>query len=441
MSLGLRGVVSIGIYLVLVLGPVAVAALFDPVPQARRVLLEFSCAVGFVAFALLAAEFSLVARVRTVSAIFGTDVLARFHRHMGLAAVLFALLHPLVLTGRELSWAQWSPFSGPWGVRSGAWALWSALLLVALALLRRRMRWRYEWWIVVHGVLALVVVTSMLAHVLLMGRYAQHPAVRVTCAGYAALALGILAHQRLVRPLLAWRRPWIVTGNRDEGADVRTLTLCPRGHGGLSFEPGQFVWIGTGATPFDWQQHPMTISSSAELPADGTIQLSIKALGDWSRDVVPRLPAGARVWIDGPFGAFTLDRVPAEGFFLVAGGIGVTPMRSMLLTLRDRGDPRPVRLIYATHDMSRAPFVDELAELGRQRDVRVIHVLESPPSAWDGERGFVTTEMLRRHLPPGHRRWQYFVCGPSPMMDALEDALADLDIPPARIHTERFDVV
>jgi ferredoxin-NADP reductase len=53
----------------------------------------------------------------------------------------------------------------------------------------------------------------------------------------------------------------------------------------------------------------------------------------------------------------------------------------------------------------------------------------------------VTSELLARHLPPGYRRFQFFICGPNPMMDAAEEALIALAVPPERVHTERFDMV
>ena len=70
-----------------------------------------------------------------------------------------------------------------------------------------------------------------------------------------------------------------------------------------------------------------------------------------------------------------------------------------------------------------------------------MHVLERPPTDWAGESGYVTADMLSRHLPPGYRRSQCFICGPDPMMDAAEAALVRLGVPLERVHTERFDMV
>jgi ferredoxin-NADP reductase len=71
----------------------------------------------------------------------------------------------------------------------------------------------------------------------------------------------------------------------------------------------------------------------------------------------------------------------------------------------------------------------------------VIPVLEQPPDGWTGEAGRIDEALLRRHLPRDHRRFQYFVCGPAPLMDAMDEVLPALGIPAARIHSERFDLV
>jgi ferredoxin-NADP reductase len=74
-------------------------------------------------------------------------------------------------------------------------------------------------------------------------------------------------------------------------------------------------------------------------------------------------------------------------------------------------------------------------------DLTVVHVLERPPEHWAGESGYVRADVLSRHLPPGYRRFQFFICGPDPMMDPAEEALVGLGVPSERVHTERFDMV
>jgi ferredoxin-NADP reductase len=85
-------------------------------------------------------------------------------------------------------------------------------------------------------------------------------------------------------------------------------------------------------------------------------------------------------------------------------------------------------------------FRYELERLESRTNLTVIHVLERPPANWTGEAGFVNREILSRHLPHGYRRFQFFICGPAPMMDAAESAVLELGVPGQRVHTERFDM-
>jgi predicted ferric reductase len=441
MGLLVRGILWSGLYLALVLAPLGFALVVDPIAVRRPFTVELGAALGWIAFAVLASECALVARLRAASEPFGTDLLMLFHRQMGCLALALVAVHAVLPFLRGPRPGLPSPFSGTVLQRSGALALWSTLLLVGGALARKRLGLGYELWRALHALLALAVVGSALVHVLASGGYAGDAAMRGLAWLYVGAFLGLMLHYRLARPALLWRRPWELVANRPEGGDTRTLVLRPVGHRGLEFAPGQFAWLITGSSPLSAQQHPITIASSAELPADRSLEFTIKALGDWSREGVPALAAGARLWVDGPFGAFTPDREPGLGLVLIAGGIGITPMRSILLTMRDRGDRRPVVLFYAARKPERAVFGAELAALEDVLALEVVYVFEDPEPTWPGERGLVTTEVLRRRLPSGFRHRQFFACGPPPMMESVERSLTELGVPAARVHTERFDMV
>ena len=109
--------------------------------------------------------------------------------------------------------------------------------------------------------------------------------------------------------------------------------------------------------------------------------------------------------------------------------------------MTDRKDVRPVVLFYANGEWDGVAFRDELDGLKERLNLAVVHVLARPPAAWTGKAGYVTAEVLSRHLPPGYQRFQFFIRGPDPMMDAVEAALVQLDVPPERVHTERFNMV
>jgi predicted ferric reductase len=443
MGLLFRAIVWFGMYLAVALLPLTLAfVLGPPASAARSWWQEFVAATGFVGLALLTLEFTLVSRLRAASEPFGTDALVHFHRWMGFAAVAIVVAHALALIPQlGIEEARALAGTSQAGIE-GALALFAALLLVATSVARRRLRLSYERWQWLHAFLAFAIIGLGLAHATRIEAYSAAPSMRWTLVGYALLAGLIWVWHRIVRPLRLMREPWTITENRDIGGDTRLLRVKPVGHDGLPFVPGQFVWLMTGKRAITSEQHPITIASSAERRAGDELELAIKAFGDWSSEVVPRLQTGARVWLDGAYGALTPDRYPAQGFVLIAGGLGITPMRSILLTMRDRGDVRPVILIYAANRPERMVFREELEALTREMSLTLVPVFEDPPIGWAGERGLVTAELLRRHLPARLERWVFFICGPAPMMDALEnDLLLRLRVSPSQIATERFNEV
>jgi predicted ferric reductase len=437
----LRGLIWFAVYLACVLAPSIVAVAADPIAWRRSWALELSVAFGFVTFGVITAQFALVSRFQASSRPFGTDALVQFHQYLGGLTLVLAAAHPLLLSPGGLPFAAWIPGAGGVVTTTGALAFWALVALVITTLRRTRLGLSHEAWRLCHLGFAVVAGIAMVVHVLVVNGYSSAWPVRATVLGYA-VAFGLITlHYRWLRPLSLARRPWELVANRDAGGSTRLLQLRPVGHAGFAFEPGQFAWLITGRTALSAQQHPLSIASSAERSADGTLEFSVKALGDWSSTVVPALSAGTRLWVDGPFGAFTTERKAAQGFVFIAGGIGIAPMRSMLLSMRDRGDRRHVVLFVAANDESRLVFRDEIDAWRAGLALDVVVVLESPSSQWTGARGRIGTEVLRQHLPPQFRRYHYFVCGPPAMMDAVERALVELGVAPRAIESERFNLV
>jgi predicted ferric reductase len=441
MNLFLRGIIWFGVYVMLVALPATVAIDTDPFGAPRPVAVELGVALGLLAFPLLTIQFALVSRLRASSAPFGTDAMVQFHRYVGMLCLLFVIGHAVLLMGLGASRSPWNAFSGRLATLTGVVAAAAMVVMTVTTVLRKQLRMSYEQWQWLHVAMAIVAVGATLIHVLEIGGYSRVAAMRYLFVLYAAAFGSLMLDYRLLRPWRMRRRPWEVVANRDDGASTRTLSVRPIGHHGFRFEPGQFAWFVTGTTPWSSQQHPLSISSSAEPSADQGIEFSIKGLGDWSSAFVPQLRPGTRVWVDGPFGAFTIDRKRAQGFVLIAGGIGIAPLRSMLLTMRDRGDRRHVVLFYAAHDEKRIVFRQQLEALRPSMALDVVYVFEKPAANWSGERGMITPGVLQRHLPVQFQRYAFFICGPSPMMDAVETMLLTLGVSSGSIETERFYAV
>ena len=111
MGLMFSAIVWFCFYAIALLFPLGVALLFDPIDTLRPYLLEFGAALGFVAYPLMTSEFALVGRIRSVSVLYGNDVLMFFHKYMGIASLCLVVAHPLLVNPGNFS--QFNPFSGP----------------------------------------------------------------------------------------------------------------------------------------------------------------------------------------------------------------------------------------------------------------------------------------------------------------------------------------
>jgi predicted ferric reductase len=436
----LRGVAWLTLYLAAVLSPLVVL-LLGPRPAERDFWTELAVGAGFVGLSVLCLQFALTARFRHVAAPYGIDMILQFHRQISFTALGLVMAHPVILLLSD-HWAgpaMLNVFTAPWGTKLGIVSLVSLVLLIGLSVGRQALKLSYEAWRASHGLLAIVVVACALGHILMVGQYLDLTWKRLLWDGFILAMIGLLFYTRLGKPLKLWRRPYEVERVEPERGGVTTLVLKPVGHAGLRFRPGQFAWVRLGDSPFSLQEHPFSFSSSAESP--DRVAFTIKALGDFTSTLAD-LPPGTRAYVDGPFGAFTIDRLgSAPGFVLVAGGIGITPFLSILRTMADRGDSRPVLLLYASRDWEVATAREALAELEGRMNLTVVHVLDKPPDGWEGERGFISPELLARHLPEARRTWHYLLCGPPPMMAAVERALLDIGVPVSNIHAERFNLV
>jgi ferredoxin-NADP reductase len=163
--------------------------------------------------------------------------------------------------------------------------------------------------------------------------------------------------------------------------------------------------------------------------------MTIRNLGDFTSRIAG-VRQGQRVFLDGPYGAFTANGEPADMLVLIAGGVGITPMMSIVRTFADNGDKRPVLLLYGSRTYEEIIFREELEALTGRLELKVVHVLLNPHDGWTGERGFIDAEILRRHLPLPYGSHEYFICGSDVMMDAIERALGGLDVPMSRYRSD-----
>ena len=434
------GVLWIAVYLAIALAPVFLM-LAGPRPQGRPYLRDLSVALAFSGMSVIGLQFVLTARIPSLKRPFGSDVVYFFHHQMSVVGLGLVLAHILILILIDRSTLQlFHVAAAPLRARFAVAGLVCLLLLVVVSLVRKKIRLEYTAWRISHGIIAIGAATFAMTHMQLVGHYLSSPWKRALWAGYAFLWVGTILYARVFRPLLLRLRPFEIAEILEERGNAWTVSLRPVGHPGSRFHPGQFAWLTIGRSPFSDLEHPFSYASSAEQP--GNPQFTIKALGNFT-STISQLEPGTRVYVDGPFGAFTPDRRPhAQAFIFVAGGVGITPIMSMLRTMRDRQDRRPCLLLYGVRSEQDATFLEELRALEREVNLTLVLVPATPAPSWAGPSGRITRDVLETSIPEALRTadTEVFLCGPPVMIESVESSLQDLGIALRKIHAERFNL-
>lgn len=450
-------------FLVVVFGPLVLRLV---TAERQSLGAELVTVSGLLATSLLVCAVVFPSRHRSLTRAFGIETVLRGHRVIGSATAAVVLLHVIaVLVADPRSVALLVPFLSsrqpPETVVSApllsplltppARALAGALAtgcLVALAVLSaRRGSGRYERWRSGHLLLALIALGGTAAHVVLIGHLIPtvqlaallfgdplgwvmlrsatwDPASALFLAALAVAVLGVGARRWVMWPLSAWRSRYVVTGVNRVSPTVSTVLLQPA-HRGIRFRPGQFAWLRLSGDPFT-EEHPFTVSSAA---GGRSIEFTIRHVGDWT-DLIRRLRSGDVVWLDGPHGSFTPDEQSANGLVLIAGGVGIAPMMSILRTWalagrRSRGRQRDISLlIFDRYGL----FRDELERLSGSLKLQ-IHELGGTS---------ISPELLADLVPVDDR--DFYVCGPPSLVTGAVTALTELDVPRYRVRTEQFDM-
>jgi predicted ferric reductase len=422
------------VYLAVVLVPFALVAV-APRPPGRTFGVELGAALGFAALAVLVLQVVLPSRARPFTAPFGVDLLLRFHRYVGMASIWLVLAHLAVLLIDDPSkWALLNPMIAPWRARAAVSALVCLFLLGGTSMWRRWFKLSYETWRWIHIVLGAGLIGFSFAHMVGVNHYLSLGAIWLASVAMLALGGWGLSHLRLARPHSSSRQPYVVTGICRERGEAHTVKLRAIGHGGHHFKPGQFAWIKLGDAPFSLKEHPFSYSSSAARP--DRPEFTIKSLGDFTAKA-GSLDLGTRIHLDGPHGSFTPTH-PEGDYLLVAGGVGITPMMSILRSFADSGDRRRICLVYASREWDGVTFREELAELQGRLNLHVHHLLSRPHASWPGHRGRLNESVIRRSLEYLRAPFNVYVCGAPKMVDDARDRLLKAGVPGPWVHTEKF---
>ncbi|MFY9579193.1 MAG: ferredoxin reductase family protein [Gaiellaceae bacterium] len=378
----------------------------------------------------------LLARLPWAERLVGFDRLTVWHRWNGHACLDLVLAH-VVLT--VWGYALMDKVSLPkevstmlgGGVYPGmitatiGTGLLIAVVFTSVVIVRRRLR--YETWYAVH-LAAYAGIALAWFHQIPTGN--ELVLDRVAADYWRALylvTLALLVAFRVIAPIVrALRHRLRVAEVVAEGAGVVSLRITGRRLDRLNAQAGQFfLWRFLSRSTW-WASHPFSLS---EAPDGRSLRITVKALGDFSSRIREIRP-GTRVVAEGPFGVFTEAARRREKVVLIAGGIGITPIRALMEDMS--GD---VIVVYRVVGEADLIFREELEQLAHERGIALMLVVGDHATP-EGS-GLLSPDHLRELVPDIAER-QVYVCGPPAMTEVLERNVRRADVPARFIHTEKF---
>jgi predicted ferric reductase len=379
-----------------------------------------------------------MARLLWLERAFGLERMAILHKWNGYVVIALLIAHAVFQTigyqlgdGKDFA-AQLGDFITSYdGLLAAVVSLGLFILVVIASITIAARHLAYETWYFIHLYAYLAVVLAF-SHQLATGvDFAGNPAfVWYWCFLYGAVVASILFY-RVIGPLATFRRHrFRVQAVEREARGVFSVYISGRELDKFEAEAGQFaIWRFLDSTRW-WQAHPFSISA---IPDGRRLRITVKNIGDFTSGVHTLKP-GTPILVDGPFGKFT-ERPAIRKVLLIAGGIGITPIRPLAEEMA--ADGFDVRVLYRAHSEGHLVFKKEMDALTANLGVRVDYLVTQAGSNRSGRAAWFSPANLARLVPDIADRVVY-VCGPPGMMAAVRASLDALGVPSDQVRTEAF---
>ncbi len=374
----------------------------------------------------------LISRIPFVERVLGQDGLLRWHRKVAPWTITLIVAHVIFLTigyaqsARSGVFHEFATLVGTFpdmAVATAGFGITVVLGLLSIHSVRRRLR-REVWW-ALHLLMYLALSLAFAHEVVLGPSFVGHGLTRDIWSACWAGAAGLVLTYRIGLPVFRSARHRLVIDEvRSEAPGVFSIILKGRNLERLEVSGGQFFEWRFLARKFWWQAHPFSISTRPNPPY---LRLTIKQVGDFT-SALAELPVGTRVGLEGPYGAFTSYAARSQRIALIAGGIGVTAILSLLEDLPRSS--RPV-VVFRVSSEDQLVFHDEIVNLVKQRGGRLHEIV--------GTREEFPVERLSALVDDLAKR-EAFVAGPEQFVQHVTAHLRNIGVPNEKIHAEVYSL-
>lgn len=386
------------------------------------------------AVSFLCLQFILSSRLGIIEKGVGHPMLLKWHKQTGKLATIFVILHPLSLTFFSLKLGLGIGDT----IRSytayhyiGSAALFLIFVVVVTSVYSTKINLNYENWKFTHKLVYIILILTFIHSFFLGSDVAARNSIYYWWVFVYGLAIAGVVHRHIYLPYLFRKSIFEVVNNKMLTQNTRSITLKSLGRK-LIFKPGQFVFVTFYSKLLNSEEHPFTISSSA---ADTLVELTIKASGDFTAQL-SKLRRGDCARLTGPYGVFT----PGEerSLFFIAGGVGITPVMSILRSFAETRNNRKIKLVYANKTRKDILFFDELSKISKRIGVEIKYVLSQEKLSGFSE-GRIDAPMLHTELS-GWSDSRFYVVGPRSMVQDIALMLGKLGVPDRNIIIELFSL-
>lgn len=382
--------------------------------------------LGLMGMVLFSINLILAGRFKFLDKYFkGLDKVYIRHSQIGTIAFSMILFHPIFLVVKYLTFSikQAALFFVPFINPSITWGILSLLLMILLISFTFYIKFKYHVWKFSHKFMTVAFFMALIHTMMISSDVSRSNLLRYYIFILAIIGLIISIRQAFLNKLVK-KFNYKVKNILELNVDIIEIEMEPLNNK-MIFDPGQFAFFSFLNEAVSAESHPFSISSSNQ---ENNLKITIKNLGDYTSQL-KKIKIGTKVLLDGPYGDFSFKKVENKNQIWIAGGIGITPFRSMSQSLENDYN---VDLYYSVKEEKEAVYFNDLQNISQKNQ-------NFKCNLWlANQKGYLSAKIIS-DLSQGFNQKDIFLCGPPGFMESLKNQFLSLGVDIKKIHYENFN--